>query len=373
LTLSIDGKSRQRLPGRPPNHGVGDELQHVENERTAESLRALVQELYAHCRNYTQAHNAVAAWQLLTTAIPFVALLVAMYLLAPYHYLWTLLLAVPAGSLLTRFFALQHDCGHGSFFSSRKANEITGQIISMLTFTPYDHWRRSHAIHHAGSGNLERRGIGDIDTMTVREYQKSTRAEQWRYRLMRHPLVALVFGPPLYFMVLQRFAMGSPLRNAQVLLAVLLHNLALFLFYGTLCYLLGTFAVLLIVLSVTLVAAWIGGWLFFVQHQFEETLWEGADDWDVKLAALKGSSHLVLNPVLNWLTCDIGLHHIHHLSSRIPNYRLRACMAAHKDLQEIAPKLTLRRAMASMHLSLWDETSRKLISFADHARLTKTA
>jgi acyl-lipid omega-6 desaturase (Delta-12 desaturase) len=352
---------------------VGDALQHIDGERTAGDLRALVQELYAHCRGYTAAQDLVAIRQLLTTAIPFLALILLMHALAAEHYVWTLLLALPAGGLLTRFFALQHDCGHGSFFSSRRANEVTGQLISILTFTPFDHWRRSHAMHHAGSGNLDRRGIGDIDTVTAREYQNMSSAARLRYRVTRHPLVALVIGPPLYFLILQRFALGSPLRSREALFAVMLHNAALLLFYGALSYALGAFAVISVFLPVTLVGAWIGGWLFFVQHQFEETLWEGADEWDVKIAALKGSSHLVLNPVLNWVTCDIGLHHIHHLSSRIPNYRLRACMAAHKGLQEIAPKLTISKALASMHLSLWDETSRKLISFAEHARQTKAA
>ncbi len=289
-----------------------------------------------------------------------------MFFLAPISYLAVLALAVPAGLLLTRFFALQHDCGHGSFFSSKRMNETVGQIISMLTFTPYDHWRRSHAVHHAGSGNLDRRGFGDVETLTVSEFNKLTTGEKWRYRVTRHPIVSLLIGPPLYFLVLQRLALGSNMNKGESLPGILLHNLALLLFYGGLCYFLGTVLVISVVLPAVLVGAWVGGWLFFVQHQFEETLWEGADKWDVKIAALKGSSHLQLPAILNWVTCDIGLHHIHHLSSRIPNYHLRACMAANEALQTIAPKLSIWRAMMSMHLALWDESAQRLISFREY-------
>ena len=333
-------------------------------------LRQLVQELYAHCKTYSSANNGKAAWQLASTAIPFFALVTILFWFATDHYWLVLPLVIPAGALLTRFFALQHDCGHSSFFSDRRANEWTGEVISLLTFTPYDHWRKSHAMHHAGSGNLERRGIGDVETLTVQEFQSLSRFGKLRYRISRNPIVALVIGPPVYFLILQRLAIGSTLSKRQSLPGILIHDAALVLFYGALCYFLGTFLVFSVVIPVVLVGAWIGGWLFYVQHQFEETLWEGADKWDVKIAALKGSSHLMLNPVLNWFSCDIGLHHIHHLSSRIPNYRLRECLVAHKDLKDVAPKLTVWSAMKSARLALWDEANRKLISFRDYHRQT---
>jgi acyl-lipid omega-6 desaturase (Delta-12 desaturase) len=315
-----------------------------------------------------EADNRRAAWQLLSTALLFVPLLVAMFWLSPLDNPWSLLLAIPAGGLLTRFFALQHDCGHGSFFTSKAANEWAGQFISVLTFTPYDHWRRSHAVHHAGSGNLDRRGIGDVETMTVAEYMALTPGGKWRYRIMRHPIVALVIGPPLYFLILQRGAFMSNMNLRESLPGIMLHNGALLLFYGVLSWFLGFANVVAVFLPIALVGSWIGGWLFFVQHQFEETLWENADKWDVKLAALKGSSHLQMPAVLNWMTCDIGLHHIHHLSSRIPNYRLRACMAASQGLQDIAPKLSLWQGLRSINLGLWDEAAFKLISFSEFNR-----
>jgi acyl-lipid omega-6 desaturase (Delta-12 desaturase) len=344
----------------------GNQLSDIKNGHFPAELRGLVVELHNHCRSYMQADNSKAWWQVLSTAALFFFFMAMMFWVAPIHYWAALLLAIPAGSLLTRFFALQHDCGHGSFFTSKRTNEVVGQIISMLTFTPYDHWRRSHAIHHAGSGNLDRRGFGDVETITVREYNELSTAAKWRYRISRHPLVSLFIGPPLYFLVLQRMALGSNMDKRESLPGIWVHNLALLLLYGGLCYFFGTLLVISVVVPAVLVGAWIGGWLFFVQHQFEETLWEGADEWDVKIAALKGSSHLQLPRVLNWLTCDIGLHHIHHLSSRIPNYQLRACMRANQALQDIAPKLSIWRAMMSMHLALWDEQARRLISFREY-------
>lgn len=332
---------------------------------TAE-LRQQVQELSAHCKKYNAAKNWTATGQLLTTMVLFFPLLFLMFWVVQYSFLWTLLLAVPAGGLLIRFFALQHDCGHGSFFSNRLANEVIGQCISILTFTPYDHWRRSHAIHHAGSGNLDRRGIGDIETLTVSEFKALSRMAQLKYRISRHPIVALVIGPPVFFLILQRLAIGSEMSMRDSWRGILLHNIALALFYGLLCYFIGFLNVLMVALPIVLVAAWIGGWLFFVQHQFEETLWEGADEWDAKIAALKGSSHLLMPAILNWFSCDIGVHHIHHLSSKIPNYRLQECLADSKELQTIAPTLTLMSALRSSHLALWDEAARKLISFRQY-------
>jgi acyl-lipid omega-6 desaturase (Delta-12 desaturase) len=336
--------------------------------RHSPELRQLAVELHNHTKAYMQANNARAWRQIISTAIPFVAFLAAMVWLADSHYWAALLLAIPAGGLLTRFFALQHDCGHGSLFTEKKTNEIVGQFISLMTFTPYDHWRKSHAMHHAGSGNLERRGYGDVETITIREYEAMTTAGKWRYRISRNPLVALVIGPPLYFLVLQRFALFSNMKKSECMPAIMAHNVALIALYGGLMWAFGWSLVLSIVLPVVLVGAWVGGWLFFVQHQFEETLWDGADEWDVKIAALLGSSHLQLPAFMNWLTCDIGLHHIHHLSSRIPNYRLRECMANSKKLEEIAPKLSVWTAMKSMHLALWDEETRRLISFGEYNR-----
>jgi acyl-lipid omega-6 desaturase (Delta-12 desaturase) len=346
----------------------GTELDFGLDAREAAELRERVIELYNHCRNFTNANDWRAWWQFFSTISLLLPLMGLMFWLSPLEHPIVLLLAIPAGALLTRLFALQHDCGHGSFFAQKHTNEWMGRVMSLLTFTPYDHWRRSHAIHHAGSGHLERRGIGDIETKTVSEYKKLPALAQWRYRLMRHPVIALVIGPPIYFLLLLRLPLPLRMSPLQSLPGIMMHNVALLAFYGGLCWWLGMAEVLSVVLPAALVGSWIGGFLFFVQHQFEETLWDGADKWDVKIAALKGSSHLQLPAVLNWFTCDIGLHHIHHLLSRIPNYHLRACMAASPDLQAIAPKLTLWGALSSVHLGLWDEKQRRLISFGEYKK-----
>ena len=331
-------------------------------------LRQQAKQLTAHCNLYRDANNRSAIFQLVTTAIPFAALVGLMFWVAPYAYWVTLLLAIPTGALLTRFFALQHDCGHGSLFPSRSSNEWFGRLISVLTFTPYDHWRRSHALHHALSGNLDKRGFGDIETMTVKEYSQQNSWGRLRYRFYRNPLIILVLGPPLFFLVLQRLAIGSNMPMRDSLRGILGHDAMLLLIYGTLAFLVGVSLTVLVLLPVYFVATWIGGWLFFVQHQFEETHWDGADEWDIKIAALKGSSYLVMPKVLNWFSCNIALHHIHHLCSRIPNYRLQECLSANAELQTVSPRLTMWQALKSARLALWDETSRRLISFREFAR-----
>ncbi len=330
-------------------------------------LREMAQRLSAHCRDFCQSDDKRAFWQVTVAAVPFLTLVAAMFALEPFVSWFLLLLAaIPAGALLVKLFAIQHDCGHSSYFSSRIYNDTLGAIISLVTFTPYYAWRRSHALHHAGSGNLQRRGIGDIETSTVSEYQAMTPAGKWRYRLMRNPIVSLIIGPPVYFLILQRSPLGANLPMKETWREAIFHNLGLVLLYGLLMWLFGFAAVAKIVLPVAMIASWIGGFLFFVQHQFEETLWEGADEWDAKIAALKGSSHLIVPGFVNWFTCDIGLHHIHHLCSRIPNYRLRECMLSEPVLQNIAPQLTLWKAIKGVHYALWDEKSRKLISFRQY-------
>jgi omega-6 fatty acid desaturase (delta-12 desaturase) len=223
-------------------------------------------------------------------------------------------------------------------------------------------------MHHQLSGNLDKRGFGDIETMTVREYSQLSGWGRLRYRLYRNPLIVLVLGPPIFFLVLQRLAIGSNMPLRDSLRGVLGHDAVLLLVYGTVVFLVGLSLTLLVLLPIYFIAAWIGGWLFFVQHQFEEAHWEGADEWDMKIAALKGSSYLVMPKILNWFSCNIALHHIHHLCSRIPNYRLQECLRANPELETVSPKLSMWQAVKSSRLALWDETSRRLISFREFAR-----
>ncbi|MHA7872534.1 MAG: fatty acid desaturase, partial [Hyphococcus sp.] len=283
-------------------------------------------------KNY-QAETGRSLAQLLTTFAPFLALLGVMTAAAMNDLYWlTLLLAVPTAGLLVRLFIVQHDCGHGAYFRSRRANDILGRMISVLTMTPYDHWRRSHAAHHATSGNLDRRGQGDVVTMTVEEYQAASPLARLGYRLYRHPLIMIVIGAPVNFIILQRLPLGRGARDRASRRSILLLNLGLVAVFGTAMALFGAGTVFAVYAPVMVSAAWIGGWLFYVQHQYEGAYWERDDAWRFQDASLAGSSFFDLPPVLRLFTGNIGLHHVHHLCSRIPNYRLQCCVEAFPDI-----------------------------------------
>lgn len=314
------------------------------------------------------ADTKVAIRQLATTAIAFAALLTTMAVLSHTSYWLTLLLAVPSAGLLIRLFIIQHDCGHGSFFPSRRANDVLGRILSVLTLTPYASWARGHAAHHASAGNLDRRGRGDVDTWTVSEYLQASPAKKLLYRLLRNPFFLVGVAAPLNFIVLQRVPRGGTFRDRASRRSVLTLNLALLVVYGSAISAFGAAPVLGTYLPVIIVASWIGNWLFFVQHQFEGTHWERQGEWNFHKAALEGSSYFKLPPVLQWFSGNIGLHHVHHLSSRVPNYHLQACLDAAPELDRIANVITLRQSFGCWRLALWDEKHRKLVSFRDLSR-----
>jgi len=303
--------------------------------------------------------------QLIATATPFIALLALMAWASHDRYWLTLLLAIPAAGLLVRLFIIQHDCGHGSFFQSRATNDFVGRAISLLTLTPYDSWKRAHAAHHASTGNLDRRGFGDVETLTVAEYQASGRLRKLAYRLYRNPLVMVLLGAPINFILLQRLPLGHELRNRQSRRSILLLDLALLVAFGVPCSLFGVLPVLRVYLPVIIIASWVGNWLFFVQHQFEEAHWERDGNWNFHIAAVAGSSYFELPPILQWFSGNIGLHHVHHLCSRVPNYRLQVCLDAAPELQEIAKLITLRESLKCWRLALWDERRRRLVGFRD--------
>jgi acyl-lipid omega-6 desaturase (Delta-12 desaturase) len=315
-----------------------------------------------HCAKYRGAIPSRAAFQLASTLALFGALLITMLATVQSYYWITLLLAIPTGGLLVRLFIIQHDCGHGSFLKGRPLNDLVGRLLSVLTVTPYEVWRTEHAKHHATSGNLEERGIGDIDTLTVREYQALSPMRQWVYRLYRNPLFLFVFGVPFYFLVLQRVPLKHPLPRHQAWISVMGLNLAIAAFYGSLGLMFGFWSLLFVAVPVIHIAAGVGGWLFYVQHQFDETHWNRPPDWDVQVAALYGSSYYQLPAVLNWFTGNIGLHHIHHLNSMIPNYRLVECLKASPDLQTLN-RLTLWESFKCVRFKLWDEEQHALVGF----------
>lgn len=315
-----------------------------------------------HCAGFRGALPGIAYWQLGSTLALFVLVLAAMFATVEHYYGLTLLLSLPAGGILVRLFIIQHDCGHGSFLKGRIANDLVGRLVSVLTVTPYEVWRREHAKHHATSGNLEQRGIGDIDTLTVREYELLPSWRKRLYQVYRNPLFLFGFGVPFYFMVLQRVPLDHPLPARQAWASVMALNLGMFAVYGPLGYIFGLWNLLFVAVPVIHIASAVGGWLFYVQHQFDETHWNRPPDWDVQVAALFGSSYYVLPPVLNWFTGNIGLHHIHHLNSMIPNYRLMACLKSSPDLQALN-RLTLWQSLQCVNYKLWDEDRKMLVGF----------
>lgn len=304
-------------------------------------------------------------FQLITTATLFFTLLVVMATATQGRYWLTLLLAIPTAGLLVRLFIIQHDCGHGSYFRSRAANDALGRALSILTLTPYAHWKQGHAIHHASNGNLELRGRGDVETLTVREYEALTPVKKLGYRLYRNPFVMVLLGAPINFILLQRLPTGRTFRDQRGRRSIMSLNLALIAAFGLPMMAVGVVPILATYLPVIIIASWIGNWLFYVQHQFEDTYWEQADDWNFHTAALTGSSWFELPPILQWFSGNIGLHHVHHLCSRIPNYRLQDCLDAAPELGSIAKRITLRESLGCWRLALWDEQCRRMVRFSD--------
>jgi omega-6 fatty acid desaturase (delta-12 desaturase) len=285
-----------------------------------------------------------------------------MYLSLSYSYWLTLALSLPTAGFVVRIFIIQHDCGHGSFFKSRQLNDFLGAVCGVITLTPYYYWRKSHAIHHATSGNLERRGVGDIYTMTVQEYRKQSKWGRLKYRLYRNPLILFVFAPIFAFLVLNRFPEPGTKSWRRERASIFWTNVTIGLLVATLGLTLGFGTFLLLYLPVMILASTMGMWLFFVQHQFEDAYWADKDDWDFALAALLGSSYYKLPKVLQWFTGNIGFHHIHHLNPRIPNYLLEDCHEENPLFQQVVI-LTLQSSLKSIFLSLWDEEQRKLVGF----------
>lgn len=334
----------------------------IEAERAR--LKSQAKRLAQHCAAFRGADDRRAIGQLLTTSLAFAAIVALMFLSLNISYGLTLLLAIPGGLLLVRFFIIQHDCGHGSFLSSRTANTWVGRAMSLLTVTPYDLWRREHAQHHATSGNLEKRGVGDIDTLTVREWRELSPLGKLRYRIYRHPLFLFGFGVPFYFIIIQRFPWFHPYPARETWKSILGLNAALFAVWGCVGAVTGYANLFWVAWPMVHVAAATGGWLFFIQHQFEETVWESSDKWTFQVAALYGSSYYALPPILNWFTGSIGLHHIHHLNSMIPNYRLADCLEGDATLKSMN-RITLLESLKCAKLKLWDEDRRRLVTFAE--------
>lgn len=314
---------------------------------------------------YQQPDLQTSIWQVANSFGGFVLTLTLMIFSLRIGYWLTLLLALPAAGFLVRMFIIQHDCGHGSFFKSRRANDTLGTICGIFTLIPYKFWRRSHAIHHAHHAELEERGIGDVWTMTVDEYHSASNWKRLTYRVFRHPLFLFGIAPTVQFLLLTRLPLGGEgtSRNGEAA-SVWWNNVAIAAWVVTAGWLLGFDTVALVFLPVIVVAGSVGTWLFYVQHQYERTYWEHSPDWDYTLAALHGSSYYELPPVLQWFTGNIGFHHIHHLSPRIPNYNLQKCHEQNPMLQRVV-RLTLWTSLQTVWLSLWDEKNNRLVTFRE--------
>lgn len=323
------------------------------DKNQTENWRAIV-------RKYQQPSLSKGLWQLANTGIPYLGLWVLMYYTRHISWPLTIALSFLAAMFLIRLFIIFHDCGHGSFFKSRKANQVAGFLIGIITFTPYRHWTWQHAVHHATSGNLDDRGSGDIWVMTVKEYLAAPQKTRLLYKLSRNPIILFIIAPVGLFSIYQRFPDSKASKRERI--SVQLMNVAVVAYVVGMSLIFGFWSFFWIQLAIGFVAGGLGVWGFYVQHQFEDTYWRTEDEWDYETAALTGSSFYKLPAILNWFSGNIGYHHIHHLSSRIPNYNLQACHKAEPFFQQV-PEITLMRSLQSLKLRLWDEDAKKLVGY----------
>ncbi len=314
---------------------------------------------------YAKPHLGRSLRDLATSVLPYLALSVAMYAALKVSYLLVLVIAIPAAGFLVRTFILFHDCSHGSFLASRRANLWLGTVLGLFVYSPFLRWRHDHAIHHATSGDLDRRGGGDVRTLTVTEYQALPSRARLGYRLFRNPLVMFGIGPIVALLVGPRIVAKS--ARPRMRQSVLGTNVALAVLIVALCWLVGWRDYLLIQAPTLLLAGSAGIWLFYVQHQFEDAYWESAETWTYADAALRGSSYLKLPRVLQFFSGNIGLHHVHHLSARIPNYNLQRAHDENAIFHEV-PTLSLGDGLRAVRLKLWDEKDRRMVTFAEARR-----
>jgi acyl-lipid omega-6 desaturase (Delta-12 desaturase) len=318
----------------------------------------------AAIRRFEKPSARKAAWQLSNTLIPYTGLVILMYLTMMWHlpYIVTLLIALPASALLVRVFIFFHDCTHGSYVASPVGQKIIGTVLGVFTFSCYADWRRSHGIHHSTSGNLDRRGIGDVWTMTMEEYAASSPFRRLRYRLFRNPFIMFGLGPILSFLISQR--LPTPGANRRQIAAVILTDLAIAGIVVAAALTIGIKAYLLIQMPIILIGGAGGIWLFYVQHQFDPSYWARTEEWESMEAAMQGSSYYKLPKVLQWISGNIGLHHVHHLRPRIPNYNLQECINQTPELQLPNP-LLLGPSLRSVRYKVWDEKAGRLLTMRE--------
>jgi omega-6 fatty acid desaturase (delta-12 desaturase) len=311
---------------------------------------------------YARPHVPRSLLDLATSVVPYIALSAAMYWLLGISYAFALLLAVPTGGFLLRTYILFHDCAHGSFLPTKRANRLLGRVLALIVWTPFSAWRHSHAVHHATAGDLERRGVGDVPTWTVAEYNAAPRGKRIGYWLFRHPLVMFILGPIWAMLVGPRIVTRS--QRPQARRSILWTNVGVAAMVVGFSALIGWQDYLLVWGPPVLLAGSAGVFLFYVQHQFEDAYWESSERWTYDDAALRGSSYLKLPAVLRFFTGNIGFHHVHHLSARIPNYHLPRAHADNPALQSV-PVLSLWDGFKAVRLKVWDEQQGRLVTFRD--------
>jgi omega-6 fatty acid desaturase (delta-12 desaturase) len=311
---------------------------------------------------YARPHMGRSVLDLLTSVVPYFALSYVMYLLLDVNYLLTLAVGVLAAGFLLRTYIMFHDCTHGSFMPTKRANAWLGSVLALNVYHPFASWRHAHAVHHASAGDLDRRGVGDVPVLTVAEYNAKSKNAKLIYRLYRNPLVMFGIGPIWALMIQPRTVKRS--ERPRIKRSVHVTNLVLVLAITGMCFLMGPGAFFLVQMPTAWLAGAAGVWLFYVQHQFEDAYWESTESWSYADAALRGSSYLKLPKVLQWFTGNIGLHHVHHLSARIPNYNLQAAHDNNPIFHDV-PVLSLWDGLKTVRLKLWDEDRGRLVTFAE--------
>jgi acyl-lipid omega-6 desaturase (Delta-12 desaturase) len=316
---------------------------------------------------YRSADLNRSIFEIAVTVVPFLAFWAAAYFAWTVSFWLMLPFALLTSGFVVRLFLIQHDCGHGSFFAKASYNDMVGRIIGVVTMTPYQVWRHSHAKHHATSGHLEKRGFGDIDTMTVREYRAMGKWEKIGYRIYRFPLVMFVIGPVFVFVLKQRLPFGFMRSGSKFWISAMGTNLGIAAVFGAMIWLVGWKAFLAVHFTVIMMTGTIGVWLFYVQHQFEDSYWADSKNWTAEEAALYGSSHYDLPTPLRWITANIGIHHVHHLYSRIPYYRLQQVLRDFPELADIR-RFGFIESLSCIKLRFWDEAEKRMVSLREAMR-----
>jgi omega-6 fatty acid desaturase (delta-12 desaturase) len=306
----------------------------------------------------------MSIWQLINTLVPYIGLWFLMVFLIDRSWWLVLPVSILAAGFTVRLFIIFHDCGHGAFFRSKKAADITGIVLGILTFTPYYRWHHAHLIHHRTAGNLDKRGVGDVWTLTVDEYRNLPARKRMFYRIYRNPVVMFGIGAALVFLVMNRFTRKGFGRKERI--SVYVTNLGIAVLAAGISLLIGFENYLLIQLPVIYFASTAGVFLFYVQHQFSGVHWYRDQDWDYSTVAISGASYLKFPKILQWFSGNIGFHHIHHLSSKIPNYKLEKCQRENKEFSQVVP-VNFRESMKSLSLRLWDEGRQKLVTYRQAA------